>query len=175
MALFPYGVSYKSGELQYLNTCTPYKLDVIGMFRVDRTQLLPHITACSLRMYTCTTCIYTQNMLYLVWFIYTMYNISFGNPRPIPWPTSGLGCNGVLDLRLCITFCDAVVLFTLYTNLHLIQYILKIKSLSGFNVFKQSLIYTMHNLYPSFVYWVLVIAQNWLFWIQIHWAALRHF
>ena len=86
---------------------------------------------------------------------------SYSNPQPIPWPTSGLGCTEVLDLRLRITFCDAVVLFTVYRNLRLIKWILNIEKLWYYNVFKQSnLIYTLHNLHPSFVFQILLIAQN---------------
>ena len=45
----------------------------------------------------------------------------FGNPRLIPWPTSRLGCTIILDLCLRSTFCDAVVLFTVWRNLRLLK------------------------------------------------------
>ena len=50
--------------------------------------------------------------VFLLFLSYLIPLNPFSNPRPIPWPTSGLGCTEVLDLCLSITLCDAVVLFT---------------------------------------------------------------
>ena len=93
--------------------------------------------------------------------------IPFGNPRLIPWPTSRFGCTVIFDLCLRSTFCDALVLFTVRVEkLPLAKIDLKNRKSFMFNVFKQSFICIMHNLYPSFD--ASRSPQNALFWNNTH-------
>ena len=57
------------------------------------------------------TCVF--NFPRVWYFRFKTCSYTFGNTRPILWPTSGLGCTEELDLHLRVTFCDVVVLFTI--------------------------------------------------------------